>query len=136
MNKLKVRPAGDYVSIEGATNKTMSVAVGPSYADHPLLVGPRYQMDDIKLSFANKLSPFSSGVLIGGVNKARYTIQKLRESQATKFYKLKGILGKATDNWSVGGRVVEKTTFKHVRREHIDKLCASMQSSHQRNMFK
>ncbi|XP_015596873.1 mitochondrial mRNA pseudouridine synthase Trub2 isoform X2 [Cephus cinctus] len=33
------------------------------------------------------------------------------------------------------GKIVEKSTYKHVRRHMIDKICASMQSSHQRKMF-
>jgi len=135
MNKLKTRPPGDYVQIEGPTNKPMTVTVGPSFADHPLLLGPRYQLEDVKIYFANRLPTDCSGLLICGINNGWHTIKQLREARPTKFYKVKGILGKATSNFFVNGRVVEKTTFKHVRREHIDKICATMQSSHQKNMF-
>lgn len=41
----------------------MSVKVVPNYADDPLVVGPRYQHEDFRCSYAGHLGLFSSGVL-------------------------------------------------------------------------
>lgn len=133
---LKQRPPIDHVWIEGPTNKEMTVAVGPSYADHPLLTGPRYRVEDVRLLLANALHYDMSGLLVVGIGRGTKIAHKIREAKHTKFYRVKGILGQATDNFFTNGRVVEKSNFHHVHRHHIDMICASMQSSHQKEMFK
>lgn len=135
LNSMHVRPPKNHVVIKGDTNKPMEVIVQPSYADHTSVVGPRYQTQDIKLSFANRLERDTSGVLVCGINRGTRLIYKLQQSKPTKFYRVKGIFGQATDNCFKTGKIVEKTTYKHIRRNNIDRLCGSMQSSHQRKMF-
>ncbi|XP_015126934.1 mitochondrial mRNA pseudouridine synthase Trub2 [Diachasma alloeum] len=135
LNGLDVRPPENYVHIDGDTTKQMTVRVEPSYADHPLVVGPRYQPDDFKLSWAHRMSPDMSGIMLIGVNGGTRMVHKIKESNATRFFKVKGVLGQATDNYFITGRIRERTTWKHVKRTHIDRMCASMQSSHQKRMF-
>ncbi|KAI4503047.1 hypothetical protein M0802_002091 [Mischocyttarus mexicanus] len=135
LNEMHVRPPDDYIVIEGKTNETMNVVVRPNYGDDPLVVGPRYQERDIKFSFVNPLRPDISGVLVCGINDGNVLTNKIRDSKPTRCYRLKGILGRATANHFKTGKLVEKSTFNHVRRVHIDKICASMQSSHQKKMF-
>lgn len=132
---MDVRPPDDYVVIEGNTNEKLEVVVRPNYGDDPLVVGPRYQSNDISLSAANHLTTDSSGVLICGINRGNLLINKIRESRPSRCYRLKGILGQATNNHFKTGKIVEKSTYRHIRRTHIDKICASMQSSHQKKMF-
>ncbi|KAF7387882.1 hypothetical protein HZH66_010649 [Vespula vulgaris] len=112
LNEMEVRPPDNYVVIEGKTNEKLEVIVRPNYADDELVVGPRYQYNDISLSAANRLSIDTSGVLICGING-----------------------GQATNNHFKTGKIIEKSTYKHIKRAHIDKICASMQSSHQKKMF-
>lgn len=64
LNEMKVRPPDTYVSIEGDTTKDMKVITHPNYADDPLVVGPRYQEDDIKFSVVNYMEKDSCGVLV------------------------------------------------------------------------
>lgn len=135
LNAMKVRPPDRYVSIEGDTTSEMKVVTHPNYADDPLVVGPRYQESDFSFSSGNKLETDSCGVLICGINKGNKLINKIKESMTTRCYKLKGQLGYATDTYFKTGRIVEKATYKHVKRITIDKICASMQSSHQKKMF-
>lgn len=52
-----------YVSIEGDPSKSMSVVVRENFADDVLVVGPRYQLDDVKCSWSNFLGFNTSGVL-------------------------------------------------------------------------
>ncbi|XP_046831223.1 mitochondrial mRNA pseudouridine synthase Trub2 [Vespa crabro] len=135
LNEMEVRPPDNYVMIEGKTNEKLKVVVRPNYGDNQLVVGPRYQPSDISFSSANHLHTDSCGVLICGINSGNLLINKIRESKPSRCYRLKGILGQATNNHFKTGKIVEKSTYNHVRRINIDKICASMQSSHQKKMF-
>lgn len=48
---------------------------------------------------------------------------------------MKGQLGFATDTAYKGGRIVERTTWRHVKHNHMETLLSSMQAAHQRKMF-
>ncbi|KAB1280573.1 Mitochondrial mRNA pseudouridine synthase TRUB2 [Camelus dromedarius] len=50
----------------------------------------------------------------------------------TKEYTVRGLLGKATDDFCEDGRLVEKTTYDHVTREKLDRILALIQGSHQK----
>lgn len=132
---MEVRPPMKHVAIEGPTNQEMKIVVRDSYADHPLVTGPRYQEEDFRLAGANLMSRESSGVLVCGINLGTKLIHNLRDSRLTKFYRLEGMLGQARDNDFATGRIVEKSTWRHIKRHHIDHMCALMQASHQRKMF-
>lgn len=62
---MKCREPEPFVSIEGDSTKPMKVSVIPSYADHPLVVGPRYVEDDFRCSWATFLGFNTSGVFGG-----------------------------------------------------------------------
>ncbi|XP_031849480.1 pseudouridylate synthase TRUB2, mitochondrial [Nomia melanderi] len=135
LNNMYVRPPVKYVSIDGPTNMPLKVVVRDSYADNPLVVGPRYQNQDFRLSCTKLMDKDASGVVICGINDGNSMIRKIRESKSTRFYKVTGKFGIATNNYFWTGKVIEKSTYNHIRRGHIDKLCSAMQSSHQRKMF-
>lgn len=132
---MHVRPPIKHVQIEGDTREKMKVITYPSYADHPLVVGPRYQPKDFKLVCANYLHKDISGLMIYGVNDGTALIHKLKDCKLPTSYRVKGLLGQATDNYFKTGKIVEKATYKFIRRETIDKICASIQAAHQRKMF-
>lgn len=132
---MHVRSPIKHVAIKGNTMKKMKVVVHPSYADHTLVVGPRYQVTDIKLTSINYLARDISGLMLCGINNGTKKIQQLKLSQFPSSYRIKGLLGQATDNQFHTGRIVEKATYKFIKREVIDKLCASMQAAHQKTMF-
>lgn len=135
LNNMHVRPPIKYVEIKGDTREKMKVVAYSSYADHPLVVGPRYQPKDFKLVSANLLNKDISGLMICGVNDGTSLINKLKNCKLPTSYRVKGILGQATDNYFTTGKIVEKATYKFIRRDIIDKVCASMQAAHQRKMF-
>ncbi|XP_034951142.1 mitochondrial mRNA pseudouridine synthase Trub2 [Chelonus insularis] len=135
LNELDKRPPEPYVHIHGETNKELSVTVEPSYADHELVVGPRYQPSDIRMLPVNLLSGKMSGVTIIGINNGTAAAHRLRNIKPISYFKVKGILGKATDNNFVDGRIIEKANYHHIKRHHIDKICATLQSSYQKSMF-
>jgi len=47
-------------------------------------------------------------------------------------YTVRGLLGKATDDFCEDGRLVEKSTYDHVTREKLDRILALIQGSHQK----
>lgn len=135
LNDLKVRPPIDYVSIEGELTKKLIVTVKPSLADHPLVVGPRYQEQDLPVSWSNYLGWNTSGVLIFGVRSGTKEAKFIRENRSTRAYRIQGVLGQTTDNCFKSGKVVERSTWKHVKRQNMERLLSAMQASHQKKMF-
>lgn len=63
LNNLSVRAPKPYVKIEGDTTKPMKVSVTESYADNPLVVGPRYQIEDFRYQWAQYPGIKTSGVV-------------------------------------------------------------------------
>lgn len=61
--------------------------------------------------------------------------KRIRENRPTRAYRVKGKLGEATDNFFKDGKIIERTTFRHVKPYHIEKLLANIQTSHQKKMF-
>lgn len=62
LNSLDVRPPESRVIITGDTTKELRVTVEPSYADNVLVVGPRYQTEDMKCIWTTHLGMRVSGV--------------------------------------------------------------------------
>lgn len=60
---MECRPPEEYVRIIGDPTKKLVVRVEENLADHPLVVGARYQQNDIVLSWSNYLGYNTSGVL-------------------------------------------------------------------------
>ncbi|GJQ72587.1 hypothetical protein Trydic_g1252 [Trypoxylus dichotomus] len=128
------RPVNN-VLIEGNPSQELSVQIRPNLADDPLVVGPRYQCSDVVCSWSNYLGPLTSGVLILGLMNGTKMAKYIRENKSTRAYRIKGIFGLATDNYSKDGRIIEKTTYKHVKQIHLEKLLTYMQAVHQKKMF-
>ncbi|KAK0180005.1 hypothetical protein PV327_005692 [Microctonus hyperodae] len=135
LNEMKTRPCGTYTAIEGETNRRMRVVSKLNYADHELVVGPRYQDEDLRMLAINPLTSNMSGIMLFGINRGIKMGSRLQKLNPIKFYKLKGILGHATDTSFITGKIVEKSTFKFIKRHHVDMVCATIQSSHQKKMF-
>jgi hypothetical protein len=60
--ELESRPPTKHVFIEGNPSTSLSVHVAPSFADHPLVVGPRYQPEDFRCTWGAPLGKNVSGV--------------------------------------------------------------------------
>ncbi|KAG8278615.1 tRNA pseudouridine synthase 2 [Homalodisca vitripennis] len=135
LNEMEVRAPVDYVSIEGDTTKEMRVTVGPSYADHPLVVGPRYQEKDFQGRWPLPLGLHTSGVFLLGLNKGVRTVTAMDYAHHVRTFHVSGQLGRATDTYYTDGRVTERSKFRHVTRQLIDKHLATIQSAHQKSMF-
>lgn len=62
LNSLDVRSPENRVVITGDTTKHLEVKLEPSYADNVLVVGPRYQSEDLKCIWTSHLGMRVSGV--------------------------------------------------------------------------
>ncbi|KAB1280572.1 Mitochondrial mRNA pseudouridine synthase TRUB2 [Camelus dromedarius] len=107
--------------MEGSEKKelTLTVTSVPTLVDHPLVLG---------------------------VGHGRKLLTDMYNAHLTKEYTVRGLLGKATDDFCEDGRLVEKTTYGeiaqepsmggrgcyHVTREKLDRILALIQGSHQK----
>lgn len=66
---MEVRPVAQRVAIEGELSKgdNLTVKLLQNYADHPLVVGPRYQFQDYIMRISKPCSFFGSGVTPIGI---------------------------------------------------------------------
>lgn len=74
-------------------------------------------------------------LLVLGLNQGVRIVRALEHAHQIRTFHVTGQLGRATDTYFTDGKVVERAKFKHVSRERMDKLLASIQAAHQRTMF-
>ncbi|KAK7455916.1 hypothetical protein BaRGS_00039450, partial [Batillaria attramentaria] len=103
--------------------------------EHRLVLGQRYIPSDVRIRPLHPLRRHSSGVLLLGLGRGIGDLQFVAMSRFLRVYHVKGRFGWATNNFSPKGKIIERTSFGHISEEKLDKLCASVQSSHLRNMF-
>lgn len=135
---MEVRPPRHYVDISGELSSGQPLTVGTkeSFADNPLVVGQRYQPQDIALKLVNNCGWFASGVLVAFIGKMAKTASDFKNQQHIRVYEIKGRFGFATTDQTSEGRIVEKSTFKHITEEKIAGLISKMQSSYQVQMYR
>ncbi|XP_032113319.1 mitochondrial mRNA pseudouridine synthase TRUB2 isoform X2 [Sapajus apella] len=94
-------------AVEGSEEKelTLTATSVPSLTNHPLVLG---------------------------VGRGCRLLTDMYNAHLTKDYTVRGLLGKATDDFCEDGRLVEKTTYDHVTREKLDRILAVIQGSHQK----
>lgn len=104
---------------------------------HRLVLGQRYMDDDIYLNHLHSFGYRSSGVLVMGVGK-RATVENFSLLSLAKYlrvYHVKGRFGYATQNFFPDGHLVERTTYTHINKGKLDKVCGSAQAAHQKLIF-
>ncbi|XP_031225457.1 mitochondrial mRNA pseudouridine synthase TRUB2 isoform X1 [Mastomys coucha] len=118
--------------MEGSEEKklTLRATSVPSLTNHRLVRGPAFT--NLKIGVGHRLDVQSSGVLVLAVGHGCSLLTEIYDAHLTKDYTVRGLLGKATDNFCEDGRLVEKTTYDHVTRERLDRILAVIQGSHQK----
>ncbi|EAW87772.1 TruB pseudouridine (psi) synthase homolog 2 (E. coli), isoform CRA_c, partial [Homo sapiens] len=81
---------------------------------------------------ATSVPSFINHPLVLGVGHGCRLLTDMYNAHLTKDYTVRGLLGKATDDFREDGRLVEKTTYDHVTREKLDRILAVIQGSHQK----
>ncbi|XP_033730240.1 mitochondrial mRNA pseudouridine synthase Trub2-like [Pecten maximus] len=99
-----------------------------------LVLGDRYEPEDLHLFANTGLGRYSSGIVVIGSGNFRYRAKKL-SNRYIQVYHVKGRLGWASDSYDTRGRIVERSTFSHVNMSLVGKVCAAMEANHQRKMF-
>ncbi|XP_058824112.1 pseudouridylate synthase TRUB2, mitochondrial [Topomyia yanbarensis] len=135
LNQLRVRPPLQRVAIEATSDDKFLVRRTEDLADNVLVVGPRYQTEDVKVRMSANHGRFTSGVMVLGINKGLNLAYRLQQNRPLRVYRITGFLGKATDSHFGDSRVIAKATIKHIGSDKISRLLASMQASHQKKMF-
>lgn len=135
LNQLKVRPPLERVSIEGGTDSKYLVRKTEDLSDNVLVVGPRYQIEDIRIRMSANHGRMTSGVLLVGINKGLSMAYRIQQNRPLRVYRVTGFLGKATETHFGDSRVIAKATIQHIGSEKISRLLASLQASHQKKMF-
>ncbi|KFM59458.1 putative tRNA pseudouridine synthase 2, partial [Stegodyphus mimosarum] len=133
LNEMEKRLPNDLVHLKGtiASGKAFEVELIPNYADHELVSGARYQVQDIRIKCLSWMGRNASGVMPMAINDG---CKNVVDFQARKFlskYEIKGRFGMATDTFMADGKVRERSTFTHIRQAAIDRLLASIQASNQ-----
>ncbi|XP_074067147.1 pseudouridylate synthase TRUB2, mitochondrial isoform X1 [Macrotis lagotis] len=109
---------------------TLTATSVPVLSKHPLVRGPKYT--SVKVGIGHRLDVKSSGVLVLGVGHGNRLLTDIYNAHLTKDYTVRGLLGKATDDFSDEGRLIEKTTYDHVTPEKLSRILAVIQGSHQK----
>uniref|UniRef100_A0A8C2UML9 TruB pseudouridine synthase family member 2 n=1 Tax=Chinchilla lanigera TaxID=34839 RepID=A0A8C2UML9_CHILA len=117
---------------EGSEEKelTLTATSVPTLTDHPLVRGPAFT--NLKIGVGHRLDVHASGVLVLAVGHGCRLLTDLYDTHLTKVYTVRGLLGKATDDFKEHGRLVEKTTYDHVTREKLERVLSVVQGSHQK----
>ncbi|KAF1520326.1 Mitochondrial mRNA pseudouridine synthase Trub2, partial [Eudyptes sclateri] len=105
----------------------------PVLADHPLVRGPRFRR--LKIGAGHRLDVKASGVFVLGIGHGNKLLTDLYNCHLTKVYTVGGLFGKATDDFSDTGKLVEKTTFDHITREKLERILAVIQGTNHKALL-
>ncbi|XP_018584281.1 pseudouridylate synthase TRUB2, mitochondrial isoform X1 [Scleropages formosus] len=112
---------------------TLEASVLPVLADHPLVAGPQFQK--LRVGVGHRLDVFSSGILVLGVGQGNVRLTEMYNSHNTRDYTLEGEFGRATDDFSCHGRVIERTTYGHVTKDKLESVLAMIQGVNQKALL-
>ncbi|XP_026790790.2 mitochondrial mRNA pseudouridine synthase TRUB2 [Pangasianodon hypophthalmus] len=123
-------PSGECSS---SSQLTVTKSNLPALADHPLVTGPRFHK--IRVGVGHRLDAFSSGVLVLGVGNGNTALESLYRSHVTREYTLEGEFGRATDDFTDTGRVIERSTFDHITNDKLERVLAMIQGANQKALI-
>ncbi|GIY89408.1 putative tRNA pseudouridine synthase 2 [Caerostris extrusa] len=138
LNEMEKRPPSNRVLLNGSvcSGKPFSVELVPNYADHELVSGPHYQIQDIRMRWINGIGCNSSGILLMAVNKGCASVNTLETSNFLRKYEIKSKFGCASDTFMADGKIKERSTYSHIKQGALDSLLSSIQSCNQALSFK
>ncbi|XP_039177456.1 mitochondrial mRNA pseudouridine synthase TRUB2 isoform X2 [Crotalus tigris] len=112
---------------------TLTVSQVPKLADHPLVSGPVFTQ--LNVGAGPRLDMHSSGVFVLGVGHGTKLLKDWYNAHLTRAYTVSGLFGKATDNFSDTGKLIEKSTFDHVTREKLERIVSVIQGSNHKALL-
>lgn len=106
------------------------------FSEHRLVLGDMFLTDDIKLHYLHGIGRHGSGIVVCSLGKeGSEDIDMIRMARFLRVYHVKGRFGYATDSFYPDGNFIERTTYRHVNKAKLDKVCGAAQSGHQSLMF-
>lgn len=134
---LQPRPLSSHLVYKENEAGELSILEKPNLADHPLVVGPRYVPWELSLlPFKPLLKYRTSGVTAFaiGAGVARFH-KRIRYTKLVNVYHLTGRFGYITDNFFSDGKIMDKSTFKHITASRIDTVLSRIETSQQDRLF-
>ncbi|KAJ6654582.1 hypothetical protein lerEdw1_006735 [Lerista edwardsae] len=128
-----VRFLPNTVERQEGTELMMTVTKVPMLADHPLVSGPVFTR--WKIGAGHRLDKKSSGVFVLGAGRGNKLLTDWQDAHLSRAYTVCGLLGKATDDFSDTGKLIEKTTFDHVTGEKLERILAVIQGSNHKALL-
>lgn len=137
LNEYDPRPLETRLSIQGNYDEEKKLVELPDLSDHPLVVGPRYNPWEIRMSTVPPvLSTRSSGVMPVVIGPdIKYLVPRFYKTPMVSVYQLTGRFGYLTDTMFEDGRIIDKTTFKHIKSWKIDNILSKIQSTQRDRLF-
>ncbi|KAE8582166.1 hypothetical protein XENTR_v10019980 [Xenopus tropicalis] len=105
----------------------------PVLADHVLVKGPAFT--HIRVGTGHRLDIQSSGVFVLGIGHGNKLLKDMYNSHFTRDYTVRGMLGKATEDFTELGKTIEKTTYDHITREKLERILAVIQGTNQKALI-
>lgn len=137
LNEYEPRPLATNLVIDGDFGEEKKLIQVPNLADHPLVVGPRYNPWEIRMTTVPPfLSKRSSGVvplLLG--QDIKYYLPKFKKAKQVSVYQVTGRFGYITDTMFGDGKVIDKTTFKHIKPWKIDHVLSRIEGTQRDRLF-
>ncbi|XP_054853636.1 pseudouridylate synthase TRUB2, mitochondrial isoform X1 [Eublepharis macularius] len=140
LNSLERPPPSQQVrflpsTVEGKDGKelTLTVTQLPVLAEHPLVSGPIFTY--LKVGAGHRLDKKSSGVFVLGVGRGNKLLGDVYRAHLSRTYTVRGLFGKATDDFSDTGKLIEKTTFDHITGEKLQRILAVIQGSNHKALL-
>jgi hypothetical protein len=120
----------------GPANRSKSALPNPAevYQQHPLLLGPGFRPDDLKLDAVNRIGYRSCGLCLTAINAPGASF-RIFGNRMMRTFRAKVEFGKSTDTGFIDGKVVERVRNPYLQRYKIEKALSSIQSSHQKSAF-
>nr|XP_020649013.1 probable tRNA pseudouridine synthase 2 isoform X2 [Pogona vitticeps] len=122
-------------TVEGADGKELTITATEqsSLVDHPLVSGPLFT--HWKMGVGHRLDKKSSGVFVLAAGKGTKKLVDCHSAHFTRTYTVRGLFGKATDDFSDTGKLIEKTTFEHITREQLERVLSVIQGSNHKALL-
>ena len=140
LNSMEVREPRQRVEISGDVTlqeqNQLKLLIKPNLADHTLVSGPRYDMRHIALSLCNNPGWYPSGILVGFIGPSAYKLKKFQNKNFLRTYEIKGKFGLASRNFRDDGKVMAKSTYKHVTKDSFNRVISKIDAAQRMSMFK
>lgn len=136
LNQLQPRPLATRMVFQDEPGGGQKLAEVTNLADHPLVVGPRYLPWEVKISpFLPILGPRSSGLQVFILGDSIKYFPSSKKVRLANIYHLSGKFGYITDNGFDDGKIMDRTTIRHITYNKIDHVLSKIETTQRDRLF-